>query len=103
MASVPTYRQPTLDSVFARLARFSQRHHWTALLLWVAALVAVTATSVAVGNDYRNDFSLPGTESQELLDAYAEHAPAQTGDTVTVVVQAEGGVDSQRDAIVGLV
>ncbi len=77
-----------------RLAAWSQRHHWIAIGLWLVALVAITFGSTVAGNDYRNDFSLPGTESQELVDAYAEHAPQQEGDPVTVVVQAEAGVDT---------
>ena len=50
-----------------RLAGWSQRHHWTAIALWLVALVAITIGSTIAGNDYRNDFSLPGTESQELV------------------------------------
>jgi putative drug exporter of the RND superfamily len=81
------------DTAMTRLAGWSQRHHWAALALWLVTLAGVTALSTVVGSDYRNDFSLPGTESQALLDAFAEHAPEQQGDTVTVVLQAEGGVD----------
>ena len=72
-------------------------------MLWLVALVAITIGSTVAGNDYRNDFSLPGTESQELIDAYAEHAPEQEGDPVTVVVQAEGGVDAVADEVDALV
>ena len=86
-----------------RLAAWSQRHHWTAIGLWLVALVAITVGSTVAGNDYRNDFSLPGTESQELIDAYAEHAPEQEGDPVTVVVQAEAGVDAVTDEVDALV
>ncbi len=91
------------DTRMTRLAAWSQRHHWTAIALWLVALVAITAGSTVAGNDYRNDFSLPGTESQELIDAYAEHAPDQRGDPVTVVVQAEGGVESARAEVDELV
>ena len=53
-------------------------------------LVGVTAVSSAVGPAYHNDFSLPGTESQAATDALAERAPAQAGDTVTIVVDGSG-------------
>jgi len=85
------------------LAAWSQRHHWTAIVLWLVTLVGITVGSTVAGNDYRNDFSLPGTESQELIDTYAEHAPDQAGDPVTVVVQAEGGVDSVPQEVDALV
>ena len=86
-----------------RLAERSRRHRWTAIVLWLVALVAITAASSALGDDYRNDFSLPGTESEQLMDAYAEHAPEQEGDSVTVVVQADGGLTAAEGRIDELV
>ena len=60
----------------------------------MVALVGITLGSTALGDDYKNSFTLPGTESQAVIDAYEEHAPEQTGDTVTVVVQADDGLDA---------
>jgi putative drug exporter of the RND superfamily len=77
---------------FERLAAWSYRRRWLALVLWVVVLAGVTVASQAVGSDYHNDFSLPGTESQRALDTLRAHAPAQAGDTVQVVVQDPGGV-----------
>ena len=103
MTTSTTRVTPERDTRMTRLAAWSQRHHWTAIVLWLVALVAITIGSTVAGNDYRNDFSLPGTESQELIDAYAEHAPEQEGDPVTVVVQAEDGVDAVADEVDALV
>jgi putative drug exporter of the RND superfamily len=69
-----------------RLASWSYRHRWRALAAWVAVLIGVTAASSAIGSDYHNDFSLPGTESQQAADA----APVQAGDTVQIVVEGSG-------------
>ena len=94
-------RQPQADrrtavdrptSRFARLATWSFRRRWWALGVWVAVLVAVTGTAMAVGGDYHNDFSLPGTESQQALDTLQEHAPAQAGTTLQIVAQDPGGL-----------
>ncbi|WP_269328945.1 MMPL family transporter [Kineosporia babensis] len=82
-----------------RLAGWSQRHHWSAIGLWLLILVAITAGSTVAGNDYSNDFTLPGTESQELLDTYAEHSPQQTGDSIIVALQADGGLAGQQAPI----
>lgn len=90
------------EGALRRLAHWSGRHHWAAILLWVVTLAAVTAASTALGDDYRNDFSLPGTQSQELVDAQEEHAPDQSGDSVSVVVQAAGGIEAVADEIAGL-
>lgn len=86
-----------------RLSAWSRRHHWTAVVCWVLVLGGITAASAVAGDDYLNDFSLPGTESQELLDRYAEHAPEQEGDSVTVVTQADAGLDTQQAALTELV
>jgi RND superfamily putative drug exporter len=98
-----TNQIPEHDTRMTRLAGWSQRHHWTAIVLWLITLSAITVGSTMAGNDYRNDFGLPGTESQQLIDAYAEHAPSQAGDSVTVVVQAEGGIDSVTDQVDAMV
>jgi putative drug exporter of the RND superfamily len=103
MTTSTTRVTPEHDSRMTRLAAWSQRHHWTAIGLWLVILVAITVGSTVAGSDYRNDFSLPGTESQELIDAYAEHAPEQEGDSVTVVVQAENGVAAAAGDIDALV
>jgi putative drug exporter of the RND superfamily len=79
-------------SQFERLAAWSYHHRRAALAAWVAVLVGVTAASSAVGSDYHNDFSLPGTESQAAADTLAKRSPAQAGDTIQLVVQAADGL-----------
>ncbi|MDT0343377.1 MMPL family transporter [Streptomyces litchfieldiae] len=79
-------------SVFARVAGFAHRRRKLALGLWLAVLVGVWAIASATGSDYREDYSLPGTESQEAADLLAEHGSAQAGDTVDIVVQDENGL-----------
>ena len=74
------------------VAGWSMRHALPAVLLWVVTLAGITAASVAVGNDYHADFGLPGTESQQLADAFAEHAPGTSTDSVQIVVHDEQGV-----------
>ncbi|NED97568.1 MMPL family transporter [Phytoactinopolyspora alkaliphila] len=78
-----------------RLAGWSQRHRWWALLLWVLVLVGVTAVSQSVGDDYYDDHTLPGTESQQLSDTLAEHAPAQAGDSIQIVLHDPDGFGSE--------
>lgn len=99
---MPSTTTAPAGSRLVRLAAWSQRHHWTAIALWLVALVAITAGSTAVGGDFENDFTLPGTESQQVLDAYAEHAPEREGDSVMVVVQAPAGLAEQDDRLAGL-
>jgi putative drug exporter of the RND superfamily len=79
-------------SRFERLAAWSYRHRRKALAAWVAVLIGVTGAGAVVGSDYRNDFSLPGTESQQATDTLAARAPDQAGDTVQIVVRAGDGL-----------
>ncbi|MEU6988431.1 MMPL family transporter [Streptomyces sp. NPDC046324] len=80
-------------SVFERLATFSYRHRWSAVLLWIVVVVAATGASTAVGSAYHNDFSLPGTDSQAARTVLERHGSAQATDaTLQIVVKDERGV-----------
>ena len=80
--------------VFGRVAGFSARRRWWALALWVAVLIGTQVLASGVGDTYRNDFSLPGTDSQNALDVMREHGSVQAGDSVQIVLhdEGEGGV-----------
>ncbi|GGO54580.1 MMPL family transporter [Streptomyces lasiicapitis] len=78
--------------IFERIAAFSFRHKWRALALWAAVLIGVQALSMVVGNDYRNDFSLPGTESHQAQQTMEEKGAAQAGDSIQIVVRDEDGL-----------
>jgi RND superfamily putative drug exporter len=82
-------------SRFERLAAWSYRHRRKAVAGWVAVLVGVTALGSAVGSDYRNDFSLPGTESQRAADLLG----GQAAEPVQIVVQADGGLAGVRERV----
>ncbi|MEU0267811.1 MMPL family transporter [Nocardioides sp. NPDC006303] len=88
----------TRPSPLRRLASFSQRHHWTALLLWVVVLVGVTAAAQSIGDDYRNSFDIPGTQSQEMADLQAKHG-GSTGDEVRAVIHDERGWNTDEQAV----
>ncbi|SDR84318.1 MMPL family transporter [Actinopolymorpha singaporensis] len=81
-------------SVFERLADWSARHRWSALVLWVVVLVSATVAAQAAGSAYQNDVSLPGTESQQVTDRLAAESPVQAGGTISVVLQDPGGIGS---------
>ncbi|MDX6236908.1 MAG: hypothetical protein QOG10_1723 [Kribbellaceae bacterium] len=68
------------------------RHAGPAVLLWVLALVAVTVGSTLVGDDYRNDNSLPGTDSQRVVDIFREHQPQASTDSIQIVLHDDRGL-----------
>ncbi|GII75394.1 membrane protein [Sphaerisporangium rufum] len=79
-------------SRFERLAGWSYRRRWWALVAWVVVLAGVTIGAQAAGDDFHNDFSLPGTESQAALDTLKQDAPVQAGATVQIVMRDPGGL-----------
>ena len=90
---------PRAPSLLERLAGFSQRHRWTALIGWVVILGLTAFGAIAIGDDYSNgsDVGLPGSQSQQMADLLEEHAPEMSGDSVTVVLHDERGWDTAVD------
>ncbi|MEV0521961.1 MMPL family transporter [Streptomyces sp. NPDC050439] len=84
---------------FGALAGWAQRHRWAALLLWVAVVAAITLGSTVAGAAYKNDFSLPGTDSQAATDLFEKHGSDQAGDSVEIVFKDTAGIKSARAGI----
>ncbi|MFD8914638.1 MMPL family transporter [Streptomyces sp. NPDC059575] len=84
---------------FGALADWAQRHRWAALLIWVAVLAAVTLGSQAAGSAYKNDFALPGTDSQAATDLFTRHGSDQAGDSVDIVLKDSRGIQRPRAAV----
>ncbi|MFI7219912.1 MMPL family transporter [Micromonospora maritima] len=74
-----------------RLARWSIGHPVLVLVLWVVAIAAAQLSSATVGPDYRNSFSLPGTDSQRTLDLLQKDLPQAAGDFDSIVFRADQG------------
>ncbi|WP_109507692.1 MMPL family transporter [Nocardioides speluncae] len=105
MTTIETPRTAAVppDNRMQRLAGWAQRHRWTAVLLWVVAMVGITAGSMAVGDAYEMDNSIPGSQSQKLVAAMERHQPEADGDTIMIVLYDEGGLDADQAAIKALV
>ncbi|WP_443063263.1 MMPL family transporter [Streptomyces sp. NBC_00445] len=84
---------------FGAMADWAQRHRWAALLLWVAVLAAVTLGSTAAGAAYKNNFALPGTDSQTATDLFTKHGSSQAGDSVEIVLKDTQGIDQPKAAV----
>jgi RND superfamily putative drug exporter len=75
----------------ASLARWCFRHRRLVLLLWIVALVGLGGISQVAGNDYKDAFSLPGTDSQKAIDILQRDFPAASGDSATIVLHSRTG------------
>ncbi len=79
--------------MFSRIGPWCHDHRRIVLGLWIAALFLVNGIASSVGEDYRQDFSLPGAESTEGFDILNESFEGQgAGQTGTIVFQADQGV-----------
>lgn len=82
-----------------RLARVTFRRRGRTVLAWLAALVVAVLLSMTMGGDFKADYSAPGSDSKEAQTLLEERFPSQAGDTVDVVVHADGGVQGQQQAV----
>lgn len=80
----------------AALARWCFQHRWTVLIAWLVVFVAVGAGARLAGSEYRDNFTLPGTDTQAALDLLQHEFPAASGDQATIVLHARSG--TLRDA-----
>ena len=74
-----------------RLAGWCYRRRRTVLVVWIVALVGVSAVGSNVGSTFSQGFSLSGTESQRAADLLASRFPARAGDEGQIVFTHRGG------------
>ena len=67
------------------LSRWCIAHRRWVVIGWILVAVVTTVVAGAVGRHYATDFSLPGTESQHVVDLLNSEFPAQSGDVDTIV------------------
>ena len=79
--------------LFERWPRMAARHPWRVLIGTLIVMVVFGALFARFGGQYTDNFTLPGAESQRLIDLLDERFPATAGDTATIVVRAPDGVD----------
>jgi RND superfamily putative drug exporter len=78
--------------VVARASRWVVRHRRTVVTGWLVLLIGAFALSGAIGTEYSNNFSLPGTESQRAADLLKRDFPAQAGDSDQIVFAVRHGL-----------
>lgn len=87
-----------MSSSLHALGRWCHRHGRLVVGGWLVALLAAMLLAVGVGKGTHDDFSLPGTEGQEALDALERTFPEISGVSAQLVVIAPDGttVDDPR-------
>ncbi|GAA1804363.1 MMPL family transporter [Actinomadura chokoriensis] len=82
-----------MATLLYRLGRFSFRRRGLVALLWAALLVLAGAGAATLKGPTSDDFSIPGTESQQALDVLKDEMPQMSADgaTARVVFAAPAG------------
>ncbi len=80
-----------MSSFLARLGRASYRHRGLVSVAWLALLGVVITLLVTVGSSFDDEFTIPGSESQEALDQLNEVSPGAGGVGAQIVFVAPEG------------
>ncbi|UKA51184.1 MMPL family transporter [Arthrobacter sp. FW305-123] len=90
-----------MASFLYRLGKFSYRRRWLVISIWLAVMVAVGGSAAAFHGTMSNNFTIPGTETQQMADKLKEALPESSGGSASVVFDAgDAGFDQARkDAV----
>jgi putative drug exporter of the RND superfamily len=88
----PAGRRPTAGAL-AGLARFCYRRRRLVLLTWIVGVLAVAFVGFGYGAAPDNDFSGGNSGSAKTQKLIEQHFPEQQGDTLTLAIKAEKGID----------
>jgi len=85
----------------ARLARAAALHPRRTIAAWVVLLVVAVGASAQFGGRLVNEFTIPGSETQQATDLLKAKFPANAGDSAMVVFTSEKGLqnDAAREGI----
>ena len=92
-----------MSELLARLAR-TLAQHWKRSLAVAIVVLILLGVAAGAGGEAADDFSIPGTESQQALDLFKAHSPAFAGADSTLVFSVDEGriTDPQnREAVDG--
>lgn len=91
---------PARTGPIASLARFAVRHRRAVLLLWLLLLPLLAVLNRAYGSPYSDNLTVPGMESQQVIDLMKAHFPAgqnESGAATLVAHSTDGAITSPGD------
>ena len=80
-----------MSSLLSRLASLAGRRPRLATAAVLLAVPLILAAAIAAGGSFKDDFTVPGIESQKAQDLLEARFPAQSGTQATVVFRARDG------------
>ncbi|MSR97873.1 MMPL family transporter [Arthrobacter sp. BL-252-APC-1A] len=95
-----------MASLLYRLGKFSFRHRWWFLSSWLVLLLGIGGAFAAFSAPTSNNFTIPGSESQRVLDEMRERVPDVSGGSGRIVFETESGeafTEAERQAVIDTV
>lgn len=80
-----------MSLVLARIARWAFLHRRRVLAAWLTLVVATIALAALSGGKTNDDFTIPGTEAQQVTDLLQAKVPQLAGGQMQVVIAAPAG------------
>src|ERR671919_248439 len=87
---------PFMSELLARIAR-TLTQHWKRSLAAAVVVLFLIGAAAGAGGETADDWSIPGTESQEALELFRDHSPAFAGADSTIVFSVQDGTLSDPE------
>lgn len=88
-----TTQAPGGDGALARMARFCYRRRRLVSAVWIVGVIAVAFAGFGFGAAPDNDMSGGGSGSAKAQTVIEKHFPEMQGDTLTLAIKADKGID----------
>jgi putative drug exporter of the RND superfamily len=75
----------------ARWARMCATHPWRVVFAWIAIIISLIVLNGAIGGQLRDEFSIPGSDTQKATDLLESEFTAEQGGVLNVVFAAPPG------------
>jgi RND superfamily putative drug exporter len=89
-----------MNAALERLGTWAARRHWWVIGAWIVILVGLSLGRSAVGGDFVNDYSVPGSQSAEGLAVLRADFPSASGYAGQIVFKADTGEVADQSAAV---
>jgi RND superfamily putative drug exporter len=86
-----------------RLGRFSFRHPWRILAVWLILMIGILGGGLALGGKTNDSFAIPGTESQNAIDRLEAVFPSAAGAAAQIVVEVPKGASIENQPYRGAI